>query len=98
MTKMVPVCVSINGKEIMFFAEVGLTNDEYIRQATVIYNKHYRKPKGQRMLDLLVRFIQEGKPISDFQLEIQSLNLDPEMEYDFGHLLALVESLKHIED
>ena len=98
MAKMLPICVNVKGKDIVFFAELGLSNEEYLRRAEIIYNKHYRKPKAQLIKDLLIRFIQEDKPIADFQDEIEGLQLGEEESYDFAHLLAIVQSFKYIED
>lgn len=96
MAKTFPVCVNVNGKDIMFFAELGLSNAEYTRRAVEIYNKYYHKTKGQLALELLIEIAKSDKPISDFNVQIGALDLDPEDEYDYGHLLMRVRSLRDL--
>ena len=99
MAKTFPICVNVNGKDIMFFAELGLSNAEYTRMAVDLYNKYYnRKTKGERALELLIEIVKSDKPISNFSAQIEALGLDSEEEYDYGHLIARVKGLLFLED
>lgn len=99
MAKTFPICVNVNGKDIMFFAELGLSNAEYTRMAVDLYNKYYNhKTKGERALELFVEILKSNKPISNFSDQIKALGLDSEEEYDYGHLIARAKGLLFLED